>query len=177
MLAVVLFVAFWVVVAGGLFIVAHRGGLSASHPRRERPARRRHPVANTVLVLVYIGFGLVLPAVLIIGNRDRSSAEVGGLTLTANEKVGRQLFGQHCAVCHTLAAANAVGKVGPNLDTLRPSETLILHTIAHGCLQKPLISGSPQTCLGYGTMPAGIVAGIQAQQVAEFIAHVAGQNP
>ena len=29
-----------------------------------------------------------------------------------------ELFGENCAVCHTLAAANAVGKVGPNLDQL-----------------------------------------------------------
>jgi hypothetical protein len=177
MLAVVLFVAFWVVVAGGLFLVANRGGLGGPRGHRERPPRRRHPIANTVLVIVYVGFGIALPAVLLIGNRDRSSAKVGGLTLTANEKAGRQLFGQHCAVCHTLAAANAVGKVGPNLDTLRPSETLILNTLAHGCLQKPVLTGSPQTCLGYGTMPAGIVEGIQAQQVASFVARVAGQTP
>jgi mono/diheme cytochrome c family protein len=175
MLAIALFIAFWVVLAVALFFIAHRGGLGGARERRVRPPRMRHPVANMVLVLVYVGLGLVLPAVLLIGNRNHSSAKVGTVQLTAGEKQGRQLFGQHCAVCHTLAAANAVGKVGPNLDTLHPSETLILHTIVHGCVQQPLVSGSPQTCLGYGTMPAGIVEGIQAQQVAAFVARAAGQ--
>jgi hypothetical protein len=54
---------------------------------------------------------------------------------------------------------------------------LVLHTLAHGCLQKPVLTGSPQTCLGYGTMPAGIVEGIQARQVASFVARVAGTIP
>jgi cytochrome c551 len=175
MLAIALFIAFWVVLALGLFFIANRGGLGSARQRRPRPGRARHPIANTVLVLVYVGFGLVLPAVLIIGNRNHSSANAAGLQLTANEKQGRELFGEHCAVCHTLAAANAVGKVGPNLDTLHPSETLILHTIVHGCVQKPVLSGSPQTCLGYGTMPAGIVEGMQAAQVAAFVSRVAGQ--
>jgi hypothetical protein len=176
MLAVALFIAFWVVVAIGLFILAHRGGIGAPRQPRRTPTRRRHPVANTVIALVYVGFGVVLPAVLLIGNRNHSSAKVGTVSLTANEKAGRELFGLHCAVCHTLAASNAVGKVGPNLDTLRPSETLVLHTIAHGCLQRPLLPGSPQTCLGFGTMPASIVEGRQATQVAAFVHAVAGQG-
>ena len=41
------------------------------------------------------------------------------------------------AVCHTLSAANAVGKVGPNLDTLKPPYGLVLNTINNGCLQDP----------------------------------------
>ncbi len=175
MLPVVLFIAFWVVVAGGLFAIANRSGRGAARPGQTRsPARRRF--SNVILVFVYVGFGLVLPAVMLIGNADRSSAQVGGLKLTANEKVGRELFGVHCAVCHTLAAANAVGKTGPNLDTLKPSESLILHTLANGCLQDPPSPSSPQTCLGYGTMPADIVEGVQAQQVASFVARVAGQE-
>ena len=32
------------------------------------------------------------------------------------------LFSENCASCHTLAAANATGKVGPNLDDLKPSK-------------------------------------------------------
>lgn len=174
MLPVVLFIAFWVVVAGGLFAIANRSGRGAA--RSGQPRSARHRFSNVVLVVVYVGFGLALPAVMLIGNANRSSAQVGGLKLTANEKEGRNLFGAHCAVCHTLAAANAVGKTGPNLDTLKPSESLIIHTIANGCLQDPPSPSSPQTCLGYGTMPADIVEGQQAHQVAAFVARVAGQE-
>ncbi|HZV27624.1 MAG TPA: hypothetical protein VFG00_15205 [Acidothermaceae bacterium] len=37
--------------------------------------------------------------------------------------------------------------------TSTPSEAIVLHTLAHGCLQKPTLVGSGTTCLGYGTMP------------------------
>ncbi|MDE3132395.1 MAG: hypothetical protein KGL16_14685, partial [Acidobacteriota bacterium] len=76
--------------------------------------------------------------------------------------------------CHTLAADNAVGKTGPNLDSLRPPKALVLHTIANGCLQKPTASQSNSFCLGYGTMPADIVQGRQAQDIAAFVARIAG---
>ena len=62
---------------------------------------------------------------------------------------GRELFGEHCGVCHTLAAANAIGKVGPNLDTLQPPASLVLNTIDNGCLPNAP-SGSAEHCLGQG---------------------------
>ena len=78
-------------------------------------------------------------------------------------------------MCHTLAAANSVGKVGPNLDTLKPPYGLVLNTINNGCLQDPGSNGSEQ-CLGQGTMPAQIVEGKEAQDVSSFVAKVAGRQ-
>jgi mono/diheme cytochrome c family protein len=127
-------------------------------------------------VIAYIGFGVLIPVGFLRGNRDNASAQVGGITLTADEKQGRELFGTHCGVCHTLAAANAVGKVGPNLDQLRPPASLVLHTISNGCLQKPQTTSSPQNCLGQGTMSAQILQGKQAVQVSQFVARVAGKE-
>ena len=101
----------------------------------DAPVGRR--LINLSLVVVYLGFGVALPLIFIIGNHAKASAQVGGVKLTAAEKQGRALFGEHCAVCHTLVAAAAVGKVGPNLDILKPSEQLILHTLANGCLRIP----------------------------------------
>ena len=46
-----------------------------------------------------------------------------------------------------------VAKIGPNLDQLRPPQSLVFNTIINGCVQN-LSSGSPQACLGFGTMPA-----------------------
>jgi len=66
--------------------------------------------------------------------------------------------------------------VGPNLDTLMPSQNLVLHTIRYGCLQSPTSSSAPTNCLGQGVMPAGIIQGTDAQAVAAFVAKVAGKE-
>jgi mono/diheme cytochrome c family protein len=174
-LAVALFVAFWVIVAFSLFFVAARGGLGGARATLQRQTRGANRLAGAVFVVILIGFGLALPAVLLIGNKDRANGQVGGQTLTAGEKAGRELFGEHCAVCHTLAAANAIGKIGPNLDTLKPPASLVMNTITNGCLPNPP-SGSNEQCLGYGVMPAGVVAGKDAQNVADFVQRVAGKE-
>jgi mono/diheme cytochrome c family protein len=127
-------------------------------------------------VILYVGFGVALPLGFLIGNHANANSQVGGYKLTAAEKQGRELFGRHCGVCHTLAGANAVGKVGPNLDTIKPSASLVLHTIVNGCLQSPPPGDTQQSCLGNGTMPAGIIEGQQATAVAQFVAQVAGRE-
>lgn len=175
MLAVALFVAFWVIVAFSLFFVAARGGLGPARATLQRQTRGANRLAGALFTVVLLGFGIALPAALLIGNHANASNEIGGAKLTAGEKTGRELFGVHCAVCHTLAAANAIGKVGPNLDMLKPQASLVLHTIANGCLPNPP-SGSQQTCLGQGVMPAGVVAGRDAQNVANFVQAVAGKD-
>ena len=173
MLAVAAFVAFWVVVAFGLFYVAARGGPRNVHPRS--PSRGGNRLIGIVFAFVAIGFGIALPLALLAGNHSHANAEVGGMKLTAAERDGRTLFGEHCGVCHTLAAANAVGKVGPNLDILKPSESVVLHTIANGCLPNAS-SSSAEACLGQGVMPADVVTGVDATDVAKFVAKVAGNE-
>jgi hypothetical protein len=171
-----LFVAFWVLLGLGVFFVAIRGGFGARRPAAGPPSFGARRALAITLVIVYVGFGIAIPLGFLIGNHANANAQVGGLPLNASEKEGRQLFGRHCAVCHTLAAANAVGKVGPNLDVIKPSESLVLHTIQNGCLQSPPPGDSAQSCLGFGNMPAAIVQGQQAQDIAAFVARVAGQE-
>lgn len=178
MLAILVFIAFWVVLAGGLFLVGRRGSNRAAtkQPRPPGATRLGRWAFNGSIALIYVAFVVVVPAAILIGNHDNASAKIGDVKLTAAEKQGRVLFGAHCSICHTLAAANAVGKVGPNLDQLQPSEALVLHTLANGCLTDPPSASSPTTCLGQGTMPANVVQGKQAQQVAAFVAAVAGRE-
>src|ERR1700757_4000850 len=126
MLAVGVFVAFWVIVALWLVLVAARAG--GARPSRGT-TRAASPSTLTLVVGTAGGFGIALPSVLPIGNHPKPSAQVGGIKLTQGERTGRELFGQHCGVCHTLAAANAVGKVGPNLDLIMPGASLVLNTI------------------------------------------------
>jgi mono/diheme cytochrome c family protein len=175
MLAVILFIAFWVVLALALFFIAARGGLGGARAtfQRQSPGARR--TFGFLFVVIYLGFGVAVPLIFLTGNHSNANAQVGGIKLTADEKQGRALFGQNCAVCHTLAGANAIGKVGPNLDQLQPPEKLVADTIANGCLQNPP-PNSPSQCLGQGTMPADLLQGKQATDVAQFVARVAGKE-
>ena len=59
---------------------------------------------------------------------------------------------------------------------LRPPPALVLNTINNGCLQKPPTTKDPQNCLGLGTMPAAIIQGQPANQVAQFVGKVAGKE-
>jgi mono/diheme cytochrome c family protein len=134
--------------------------------------------SNTVVAVVFtfvtLGVGIALPLVILHGNHANASNQVGGVKLTAEAKSGRILFGQHCAICHTLSAANAIGKVGPDLDTLKPPAALVLHTIANGCLPNVTVSDENEGCLGQGVMPAEVVTGRDARDVASFVAQAAG---
>lgn len=175
MLGVLAFAAFWVLIAVGLFYLAVRGGPSKVRARSARPSRGANRVVGVVFTLVAIGFGVALPLALLVGNHTHANGQVGGVKLNAAERHGRELFGNHCAVCHTLAASNAIGKVGPNLDTLKPSQSIVMHTIVKGCLPNAS-SSSAQACLGQGVMPANVVTGQDAQDVAQYVAKVAGNE-
>lgn len=164
------FIVFWVVLGLAVFFIAMRGG-----PRGARESLHTESRAGqrglTALVVVVFAFGLVVPALVLAHNgADRASSAVGGVHLTAEEQHGRVLFADSCAVCHTLRAANAVGRVGPNLDirlgTQIPTEAgrkaLVLNAIAEGRAR------------GLGQMPAGLYQGKDAEAIAEFVAAVAG---
>jgi hypothetical protein len=176
-LAVILFIAFWVILAVGLFFIAIRGGARGARDTFQSQNRGARSIINSAFVFVYIGFGVIVPIAILTGNHSNASAQIGGVKLTATEKAGRSLFGAHCGVCHTLAAANAIGKVGPNLDQIQPSDALVLKTIDNGCLQNAGPNNNPsEVCLGQGTMPSSILEGREATEVAAFVARVAGKE-
>lgn len=76
---------------------------------------------------------------------------------------GQDLFVADCGSCHTLAEADTSGAVGPNLDDLQPDVALVQSAIANG--------GA-----GSGVMPANLVSGEEAQQIADFVAGAAGSS-
>ncbi len=175
MLAVVLFVLFWLILGFSLFFVAVRGGPGGARETLQTQTRSGRRALEVIFIFIYVGFGIVIPTLILTGNHANANAQVGGLKLNASEQRGRQLFGQACSQCHTLAATNSVGKTGPNLDQLQPPAGLVLNTIRNGCLQDPPPHSS-QSCLGYGTMPADVVTGRDAQDVAAFVGRVAGKE-
>jgi predicted secreted protein/cytochrome c5 len=177
-LAVLLFAAFWVVLGFAVFFLGVRGGPSHAIATPGAGASRSYRARRGLVwtfVIIYVGFGVIVPVIFLVGNRNSANGQVGGIKLTAAEKRGREIFGERCGLCHTLAAANAVGKVGPNLDVIQPTQQLTLHTIQYGCLPNPP-KGSQQACLGQGVMPADVVQGVDAVNVAKFVAKVAGKE-
>jgi mono/diheme cytochrome c family protein len=82
---------------------------------------------------------------------------------TAATGPGKELFAQSCGSCHTLADAETTGTIGPSLDVLEPEA---------GTVETAISAGGA----GTGAMPADIYSGKQAEQVAEYVAAVAGEG-
>jgi mono/diheme cytochrome c family protein len=151
------------IVVGLVVVAAAFSGGRRDVDRPAGPSRGgRRTVAIGVGVLVLL-LGVLVPALVIASAKDTKKAP-GGVKLTASDERGREIFAERCATCHTLAAANAVGKVGPNLDQLHPPKALVLNAIQQGRAQ------------GRGQMPAQLVDGQDAQQVASFVEKVAGHG-
>ncbi len=74
-----LFVAFWVVVAFGLFFVAARGGLGAARATISPDTRRSGRVLGVVFTVVALAFGIALPVALLVGNKDNAQGQIAGL--------------------------------------------------------------------------------------------------
>jgi cytochrome c oxidase subunit I len=89
-----------------------------------------------------------------------TAAQDGGIE-PAPSGPGKDLFVENCGSCHTLAAAGTSGAVGPSLDSVFVDEDGVLKAIE--------IGGA-----GSGQMPAGLLEGEEAKQVAEYVAAATG---
>jgi cbb3-type cytochrome c oxidase subunit III len=74
---------------------------------------------------------------------------------------GKKIFQTECASCHTLKDAGTSGTVGPNLDQLKPAQSIVQHQVE----------------VGGGVMPAfkGTLSDAQIQAVAKYVSSVAGK--
>jgi mono/diheme cytochrome c family protein len=164
------FVILWVLLGLGVFFVAMRGGARGARESLHTESRVGQRLV-TVGVIVLFAFGLAVPAIVLAFNgAHKASVAVGGVKLNADQQKGRDLFAKSCAVCHTLAATKSVGRVGPNLDvrvgvdiaTPAGRRALVLGAITEGRAR------------GLGQMPAMLYQGREAEDVASFVAAVAG---
>lgn len=135
--------------------------------REESKASRR---AVTIGVILAFAFGLIVPAVILASSIDSGAATADGVHLTAAEEKGRELFAKTCYVCHTLKATNSVGHIGPNLD-VRVGQELPTEAARRAIVLSAILEGR---ALGRGNMPADLYEGKQAEEVADFVAAVAG---
>jgi mono/diheme cytochrome c family protein len=166
----ILFLLLWVVLGLGVFVVAMRGGPRGARQSLHTDSRLGQRLV-TLGIVVLVAFGLVIPGLVLAFNGEhKASVAVGGVRLNGEQQKGRELFAHSCAVCHTLAAVKSVGRTGPNLDvkvgegigTASGRKALLLAAIAEGRAN------------GRGQMPALLFQGKEAEEVASFVAAVAG---
>ncbi len=127
------------------------------------------------MVALLIGIGV--PALVMASNNNTESKKApGGVKLNDAEQRGRTLFAKNCNTCHTLAASHGAGKVGPNLDALisgingaSPAETTKNRVTF---IKDAITNGRAR---GSGQMPAELLDGQDEQDVAAFVAKVAGR--
>jgi mono/diheme cytochrome c family protein len=119
--------------------------------------------------LVAILFAILIPAWAISreGGEEASPQDV-----PAELQDGKELFVTNCGSCHTLYKAGTDGVVGPNLDELLAPPA---PTPPEASTIKPRVLNAVENGIE-GRMPAGILTGSQADEVAEFVAQVAGDR-
>jgi mono/diheme cytochrome c family protein len=130
----------------------------------------------------FIVFGLVVVvlAVLIpwLAFRNDGDAARGAQKVPADLKSGQSLFQTNCGTCHTLYAAGTDGNYAPDLDELlTPSGPVKGKEVGQleGRVLNAVENGVDSTTTP-GRMPGGILNKEQAQEVAEFVAHTAGEG-
>jgi len=127
------------------------------------------------------GAGLVAAALVAAGCGTGGVASAGERPDT---HAGQELFTQKCAACHTLAAASASGTIGPNLDYAFAAsrqqgypesaiENVVLDQIRLGSGEVATYTTNKKFTVQQ-SMPADIVTGQDAIDVAAYVASVAG---
>jgi cbb3-type cytochrome c oxidase subunit III len=113
------------------------------------------------------------------------SSGTGGLASgNGDAENGRKLFQDKCAGCHTLAAAGATGTIGPNLDYSFAQarsdgfELSAIREIVHEQIKYPGQFPVAQNNPNYlqANMPANLVKGKDAEDVASYVAENAGKQ-
>jgi len=102
-----------------------------------------------------------------LGSSGKGGSGSGGAAITAGTPAqpvarGKSVFASSgCGACHTLRAAGAAGRVGPNLDQRKPAATLV----------------SARVTDGKGAMPSyrGRLSDGDIEAVAAYVARSAGK--
>jgi mono/diheme cytochrome c family protein len=157
-----LFILAWVLIGVGTIFVAFSGG-----PRGAREAylTKGRRAFTFIIVLLYIGIGITVPA-LVLANRQEAegaSPDLKQQEISGKLETGKTLFQQTCKSCHTLRAVDALGVTGPNLDEIgQVTKQRVLNAIK--------IGGT-----GQKRMPSGLLQGANADAVATYVSTVAGK--
>ncbi len=159
---VLIFLIPWLLIGIGVLYIGFSGG-----PGRAREAylTRASTGFKVAIVIIYAGVGVAVPAIILSSRSDAAGATNHLQTVipSSNVQNGKTLFRATCASCHTLAAVNARGVIGPDLDRIGAmTPARVLSAIK--------IGGT-----GQGRMPSGLLQGSNAADVAAFVTAVAGK--
>ena len=120
--------------------------------------------------VVGLGVGAVVAVLLAAG-----CGTGGRASSHADASNGQKLFTGTCGACHTLAAAGTSGTIGPNLDDAfrgDRAQHFKQSTIQNVVLDMIRLGSGPVA--GSASMPAHLFSGENAQDVAAYVASVAG---
>ena len=163
-MAAAAFVLAFLALGAGVLFVAFSGGPSKAREAYLTGGRR---MFRFIIPAVYVVIGVAIP-VLVIADKDEAQGGVSNLKdqkPTDEQEEGRRLFRQTCASCHSLAAVNARGITGPNLDEIgQVTQDRIVKAIEVG--------GT-----GQGRMPPGLLEEEEAKKVGAYLEAVAGIGP
>jgi cytochrome c6 len=126
-------------------------------------SKSRTRATLAIVAVIVVAFSVVI-VLLVTHESDHPNVAGSGGGLTSGQRHGAELFATTCSSCHTLAASKANGMVGPNLDYVQPTVAQVLVTVAKG-------SRSAEA-----TMPAGLLTGPDAADVAAYVAKVADRR-
>ena len=158
----VAFLVPFVLLGVAVVFIAFQGGPGAAREAYLTKGGRAFKIAIPV---IYIVAGVVVPG-LVLANKGETTGGTGALQsqeLTEVQEHGKVLFRQQCASCHSLAAVNARGVTGPNLDDIgEVTPDRIKNAIKNG--------GT-----GQDRMPSGLLEGEEAAAVAAYVSEVAGK--
>jgi mono/diheme cytochrome c family protein len=155
------------VVGLAVFVVAFAGGRRRTLPGESALAGRGIILA----VIVAFAFGLVVPVLILYENGKHHASTAAGVHLTSAEVRGREDFVISCSVCHTLKATSSFGHTASDLDVVVPKEPT--GEARKQLVLKAILEGAHS---GEGNMDRNYYEGREAEDVAEFVAAVAGHS-
>jgi mono/diheme cytochrome c family protein len=110
----------------------------------------------------------MLPFVFLVASIAGAAGIAAGASAPGNPTRGKALFtrpGLFCNSCHTLKAAGATGRDGPNLDKARPSYGTIVDFVTKG---RPATKQWPTGSPGFGG-PRGELTKAEIRDIAAFV--------
>ena len=124
---------------------------------------------GTYLIIAVLFFAAMIGTVVFVAKEPKDSAAAAPTTTApagpsaAMVAAGKKVFTTAgCASCHTLKDANATGKVGPDLDQLKPNQARVVKQVTNGGKIMPPFKGT--------------LSAAQIQAVATYVSSVAGKS-